>query len=299
MPEPCIVTGATGFVGRSLVRALGVGVVPLSMSPAGWFDAAKAAPFTNATVFHLAARVHRIGEDEHEEYLNDNAGKTRRLAELAAARGARRLVFLSSIKVLGEETAGRPFGVDDPPAPEDAYARSKLAAEVALREVASRHSMEFVIVRSPLVYGKGARGNLVALLRLADSPWPLPFASLRAPRSFIHVEDLAELLCACGSQPQASRRTYLAAHRRPSCTRDLVAALREKLGRAQRLFGMPPALLEAIGAAAGQRARVRRLTRALEVDPSAAERDLDWSATRGLDVAAADLAEAHRRDRSA
>jgi UDP-N-acetyl-alpha-D-quinovosamine dehydrogenase len=299
VPEPCIVTGATGFVGRSLVRALGVGVVPLSMSPAGWFEAAKAVPFTGATVFHLAARVHRIGQDDHEEYLNDNAGKTRRLAELAATRGARRLVFLSSIKVIGEETTGPPFGLDDSPAPEDAYARSKLAAELAVREVASRHSIEFVIVRSPLVYGKGARGNLMALLRLADSPWPLPFASLHAPRSFVHVEDLAELLRACGRQPQAVGRTYLAAHRRPSCTRDLVAALRERLGRPQRLFALSPGVLEALGAAAGQRARVRRLTRALEVDPSAAERDLGWSASRGLDVAAADLVEAYRQDRAA
>jgi nucleoside-diphosphate-sugar epimerase len=164
---------------------------------------------------------------------------------------------------------------------------------VALQEVAAKGPMQYVIVRSPLVYGKGARGNLMSLLRLADCAWPLPFASLVAPRSFIHVDDLAELLRACALRPQAAGRIYLPAHRKPACTRDLVAALRRALGRPRRLFAMPPVAIEALGTAVGQRARVLRMTRALEVDPSAAERDLEWSARRGLEVAAADLVEGY------
>jgi nucleoside-diphosphate-sugar epimerase len=295
MPEPFIVTGATGFVGTRLVRCLGPGATRLSMGAEGWAAAAQSAPFANATVFHLAARVHRMQAGSGMQYLRDNAEKTRQLAELAAARGARRFIFLSSIKVLGEETTTRPFTPADPPAPEDGYARSKLAAEVALQEVAARRSMQYVVVRSPLVYGGGARGNLMSLLKLADSAWPLPFASLGAPRSFIHVDDLVELLQACAARPIASNRIYLPAHRQPSCTRDLVAALRKALGRRERLFAMPPARLEALAAAVGQRARALRLTRALEVDPSAAEQDLGWIARRGLDVAAADLVEGYRQ----
>jgi nucleoside-diphosphate-sugar epimerase len=293
--EHSIVTGATGFVGRSLMRWLGPGAVALPMAPGDWMEAAQATSFENATVFHLAARAHRTDDEDEAGYLRDNAEKTRQLAGLAVARGARRFVFLSSIKVHGEETPLRPFTAEDPPAPEDAYARSKLAAEMALREIAAQHSMEVVIVRSSLVYGSGARGNLQALLRLADSPWPLPFASLRAPRSFIHVEDLAELLLACASRQEAAGRTYLAAHPRAACTRDLVGMLREALGRPARLVPVPPAMLETMGAAMGQGARVRRLTRALEVDPSAAEGELGWRALRALDDAVADTVEGYRR----
>lgn len=299
MAEPFIVTGATGFVGSRLMRGLGGNPATLSMAGEGWAAAAQSAPFARATVIHLAARAHRMDADSGALYLRDNAEKTRQLAQLAASRGARRFVFLSSIKVLGEETTARAFTCADRPAPRDAYGRSKLAAEVALQEVAAKGSMQCVIVRSPLVYGKGARGNLASLLELADSGWPLPFASLAAPRSFIHVDDLAELLLACALRPQAAGRIYLAAHREPACTRDLAGALREALGRPRRLFPMPPAAIEALGAAVGQRARALRLTRALEVDPSAAEGDLGWRARRGLAVAVADLVEGRREGASA
>jgi nucleoside-diphosphate-sugar epimerase len=143
-------------------------------------------------------------------------------------------------------------------------------------------------VRSPLVYGAGAKGNLAALLRLADTPWPLPFASLDRPRSFIHVEDLCDLLCACASH-EAARGTYLAAHREPVGTARLVALMRRELGRPPRLFPMSSRLLLGLGAIAGQRERAERLTRALVADPAAAQRDLAWVARRGIEDCVHDL----------
>src|SRR6185503_13341122 len=204
-------------------------------------------------VFHLAARVHRPGEDADAAYQRDNMEKTRELALRAAASGARRLVFLSSVKVNGEETHGQPFRREDAPDPRDAYARSKWAAEQALAAVAAQGALEVVVVRSPLVYGPGAGGNLRALLRLADSPWPLPFAAIANRRSFVHAADLARLLVACAATPGARGRTYLAANREstPSTPR-IVTAMRSALGRPARLVSLPPALLEAAAGLAGQ-----------------------------------------------
>ncbi len=293
LPGPVIVTGSTGFVGRALMAALGDGASRLHLAPARWIEAADAASFEGATVFHLAAHAHQMHGATEGDYTRDNVDKTRQLADLAADRGARRLVFLSSIKVHGEESA-RPFAATDKPAPQDAYARSKLAAERAVTEAASRRGLEATIVRAPLVYGAGARGNLRALLRLADSPWPLPFAALDNRRSFIHVSDLAALLVACAASREAAGRTYLAAHRSPASTSALIAGLRSALGRPRRLFPIAPATLEGAGAICGQGERIRRLTRSLEADPSAAESDLGWSAKIPLQGAIADLVRGHR-----
>ena len=288
-----IVTGATGFVGRSLMRALGGSASTLSLSTPGWIEAARTAPFEAATVFHLAARAHQMRGASETDYTRDNVEKTRELADIAARRGARRIVFLSTLKVHGEESA-RPFVATDAPAPMDAYARTKLAAEEVIRGAASRHGLEATIVRAPLVYGEGARGNLLALLRLADSPWPLPFASLDNRRSFIHVDDLAALLLACAERREAAGRTYLAAYREPASTRTLIAALRAALGRPPRLFPAAAPLLEIAADACGQGERMRRLTRSLEADPSAAEQELGWRAKSPLERAVADLVRGSR-----
>ena len=283
-----VITGASGFVGRALAARLAARFDTLSLGSPDWESRLAHTHLGGATVLHLAGRVHSPGDDE-AAFQADNAGKTRVLAESAARQGARRVVYLSTIKVYGEESPGRPLGGDDPPKPEDAYARSKLAAEQALTEVARRSGLEAVIVRSPLVYGPGARANLAAFLRLVDGPWPLPFASLTAPRSFVQVDDLARLLVACAELPQARGRTYIAAHASPFTTAQLATLVRRALGRAPRLWPMPAPLLEAAAALLGQAAKARRLTRSLLADPSAAERELGWTATVPIEQAVEEM----------
>lgn len=263
------------------------------MSASDWRSRAERAPFDGAVVFHLAARVHEQGASE-EAFLRDNAHKTRALAELAARGGARAFVFASSVKVNGEESTARPFTSRDPPDPRDAYARSKLAAEQALHEIARAAAMRVFIVRSPLVYGRGAAGNLRSLVRLADTPWPLPLAALGNRRSYLHVDDLANALAACARCEAGSPATFLVAHREPVSTARLVRTLRERLGRPARLFPVPAAVLEAGAALIGRGALARRLTRSLEVDPSQAEAALGWSAGVSLDRALADLVHGYR-----
>jgi nucleoside-diphosphate-sugar epimerase len=142
--------------------------------------------------------------------------------------------------------------------------------------------------------GAGAKGNLKSLMALADSAWPLPFAAIANRRSFVHVEDLARLLVACGDHAAAPGRTFIAAHPVSWSTPQLVASLRGALGRPARLFALPPALLESAATALGRGEPMRRLTRSLECDASDAMNVLAWSARIGLDEATRDMARAWR-----
>jgi nucleoside-diphosphate-sugar epimerase len=293
-PDRAVVTGATGLVGRSLVARLARPSTALSFGADDWRERLARTDLRDATVFHLAARVHRPNDHDDAAYERDNAGKTVALAEAAARAGARRIVFLSSVKVNGEESGARPVRADDAPAPLDAYARSKWAAERELARIAAKSGLAVVIVRAPLVFGAAAAGNLGALLRLADTPWPLPFAALHNRRSFVHVDDLARLLVACAVLPDSAGSTFLAAHRDPFSTARLVTLLREALGRPSRLFAFPPRALEMAAALAGQGAAARRLTRSLEVDSSATERALGWRAEVSIEEAAREIVNAYR-----
>ena len=283
------ITGATGFVGRALTARLDAPWTALHFGDEDWRAQLEAASLRGATVFHLAARVHEANASA-EQFAFDNVEKTRVLAHAAARAGARRLVFLSTIKVNGEETRGRAFTANGTPDPQGPYARSKWDAERALRAFPS---LETCVVRSPLVYGAGAVGNLRELMRMADSPWPLPFAALRNRRSFVHVDDLARLLAACAAEPEAAGATFLAAHPEPVSTATLVATVRRKLSRPARLYAIAPSWLEAMSIPMGLGERMRRLTRSLEIDASAAHAALGWTAQVGLEEAVEGMVHAY------
>jgi nucleoside-diphosphate-sugar epimerase len=289
--ERALVSGAGGFVGSALVAHLEVTQSRLRLGAADWMEQLESTDFAGATVFHLAARVH-ADDDDDPAFLRDNVDKTLAFARAAQRGGARRFVFLSSVKVNGEESPGRPFTRNDPPAPQDSYARSKAQAEAALSTVAG---LDCVVVRSPLVYGANVKGNLLALLQLADSPWPLPFGALDNRRSFVHVDDLARLLIDAASHEAAVGRMYFAAHADAISTRTLVTRMREALSRRPRLFSLPGGALEAAAALAGQRERMRRLTRSLQVEASDAQRELGWTAQIGFENALEDMVGAYRQ----
>jgi nucleoside-diphosphate-sugar epimerase len=291
--DRAIVTGASGFVGRQVAARLGESAVPLSLGRDDWRESIERSDFQRASVLHLAARVPDRAAGERD-FHGDNVEKTRVLAQHAASGGARRMVFLSTIKVNGERTEARPFRPGDLPAPADAYARSKWAAEQALAAIAAETGLEIVIVRAPLVYGRQARGALRALARLADSALPLPFAALDNRRSFIHVDDLARALVAAAASEPARGRTLLVAHRETVSTARLVATMRARLSRPPRLFRLPRGVLEAAAALAGASARMRSLTRSLEIDAASAEALLGWRAEVGPEEAIADVVAAAR-----
>lgn len=294
MTRRYVVTGATGFVGTGLRFHLPPTFETLAFGADDWRERMAACDLRDAVVMHLAARAHFRGHADAALLERDNVEKTRELARHAARCGAARIVFLSSVKVLGEETTTHPFRRDDPAHPRDAYARSKWAAEGALREVAQETGLGVTVVRPPLVYGRNAKANLGALLRLADSRWSLPFGAIANRRSFVHVDDLARLLIACAEAPQAAGRVYLAAHPDAVSTPQVVATMRAALGRPSRLVRVPPAVLEVAAAFVGQGDAMRRLTRSLEIDASDAANELGWTAEIGLHAAIDDMVAAYR-----
>ncbi|MCP5367779.1 MAG: NAD-dependent epimerase/dehydratase family protein [Hyphomicrobiales bacterium] len=300
-----LVTGATGFVGRRLCADLvrrGVAVSAATRNPrllhdvhgvdlravaglgAGtdWSGALRGVD----AVVHLAARVHVMDDraaDPLAEFRRINAEGTRRLAEDAAAAGARRFVLLSTIKVNGEHTGDTPFADETPPMPEDPYARSKWEAERALAAVAAATGMEAVVLRPPLVYGPGVKGNFLSLLKLCRKAPPLPLASVRNARSLIFVGNLTAAIAACLEKPAAAGRTYLVRDGEDLSTPDLIRRLAAALDRPARLFPCPPAVLRAAAALAGRSAAAARLLDSLRVDDGKIRRELNWTPPHGVD----------------
>jgi len=247
----CLVSGATGFVGRHLCRELrqrGHEYLPLSRHGAALTsgiatlgidlatEVPDAAVFEGVeTAFHLAGIAHRSAAEE--EYTRLNEGATLALAERAAAAGVRNFVFLSSVKAMGEPTTGAPRSEDDLAPPADPYGRSKWRAECALRETFRDGPMSVVILRPTLVYGVGVKGNLRALATAVSRGLPRPPAGGR--RSLLSAGDLANLLCEVAATPAPGVRTFIAAGDESHSLRDLHDMLRTALDGAVATAWLP------------------------------------------------------------
>ena len=296
-----LVTGATGFVGNALGEHLathGHRVVPAVRRKAGLADEAIVGNIDDATdwtaalsgcnaVVHLAARVHVLHEtvrDPLAEFRAVNLDGTVQLARQAAAMGVRRLVYVSTIKVNGEETQGRPFAEDDLPRPNDPYAISKWEAEQALQRVAAETGLEVVIVRPPLVHGPGVKGNFLSMMRSVGRGLPLPLASCVNRRSLIALSNFVDLLKMCISHPAAAGEVFLAADGEDLSTPELLRRVAKSLGRRARLFAFPPSLLRAGARLTGRDGIYVRLCGSLQVDAGKARELLGWTPPSSVDA---------------
>lgn len=226
-----LVTGATGFVGTALcadLTARGIASRPASRLPTSGFHPVGAidarTDWTEALagidcVVHLAARVHVMDDtaaDPLAAFRAANVDATLNLAHQAAAAGARRFIFVSSIKVNGEETApGRPFTAADVPEPRDPYGLSKWEAEQALFDLGRQTGMDIVVIRPPLIYGPGVKANFASLMRLARRGLPLPFGLISNKRSLLFVGNLTDFIILCVAHPDAANRTFRQRRRGP------------------------------------------------------------------------------------
>lgn len=297
-----LVTGADGFIGAracDLLESRGHDVVRVVRNARGQgrnrrvvADLVQLTDWSTLllgidTVLHLAGRAHVLNEKEADAELafqRVNVEVTRRLAASSAELGVRRLVFASSIGVNGACTEGEPFREEDEPRPQNAYARSKLDAERALLQVAGTTSLELAIVRPPLIYGPGAKGNLLRMLKLVSSGLPVPLRSLRNRRNLVSLDNLCDALALCCEAQAAAGQTFLLAEPEPRSTADIFAALYRGMGRTSRLLPVPSPLLQAAARLVGKSDLYEKLCGSLELDATKARRLLGWQPRDSFEV---------------
>jgi nucleoside-diphosphate-sugar epimerase len=303
-PGLVVVTGADGFIGRAvcgqwrvaglpcrgLVRALTPATAASAdFFPVGDLAALDAAALANAlhgvrVVVHLAGRAHVMREtatDPLAVYRRANVHVTGRLARAAGAAGAAHFIFASTVKVNGDTTLpGRPFRENDPAHPRDDYAVSKWEAERLLADVARDTGMRVTVLRLPLVYGPGVKGNFARLIRAVARGVPLPLGAIDNRRSLLGLSNLGHALGLLCEDPTADRgrvTTYFLADAQAISTPDLVSAIASALGVAPRLVRAPLGMLRLAAACTGHPGVVERLAGSLEVDTRAFRTAFFWT----------------------
>lgn len=294
-----LLTGARGFVGQSVIARLAgqgepVRALTREIDALGKYggvewcrmpepenaDALAAVLSGVSEVIHLAARVHVMHDtavDPMAEFRRANVDATLALARAAAAQGVRRFVYVSSIKVNGDATHnGMRFNENDSVCPDDPYGISKWEAECGLRDLARETGLEVTIVRPPLVYGPGVKGNFGQMLGVLDRRVPLPLASVHNRRSMIYVGNLADALLLCARHPAAANQTFLVSDGEDVATPYLLRKLGEGIGKPARLLPFPPILLLFAARFVGKGAQAERLIGSLQVDSGKIRRELNW-----------------------
>jgi UDP-glucose 4-epimerase len=296
-----VVTGAGGFIGRHVclsfaaegrsVDAWARRAGPGAASPRiAWRMQGDLASIEEAAlardlegvkaIVHLAARAHvpALARDAAEAALHhDNVEATSRLARAARSAGVPRFILVSSVKVNGESTPpGRPFRPGDPPAPRDAYGRSKRAAERVLRETLSGSDTAAIVLRLPLVYGAGAPGNFRALVDAVRAGRLLPLGAIDNRRHLAGIANVTGALAAVLDATMPPAGVHFVADADSVSTPGLVRAIGLAMGVPARLIRVPVPLLRAAGALTGRRGAIERLTGSLEVDTTSLREAIGW-----------------------
>jgi len=292
-----LLTGSTGFIGSRLATVLHsnpdinltaavrrrIEIPAAHIVEVQGLDANtdwSAALTGQQVVIHAAARAHIIKDevpDPLAEYRRVNVGGTLNLGRQAAAAGVQRFIFISSINVNGEQTSlGSPFSVDDVVAPKDVTGVSKWEAEQGLQQLASETGMEVVIIRPPLVYGPGVKGNFASMISLVKKGLPLPLGAIHNKRSLVAVDNLVDLIITCIDHPAAANQVFLAGDGQDLSTTELLRGVAEAMGKPSRLIPVPASMLKLGATMLGKKAVAQRLLGSLQVDISKARSLLGW-----------------------
>lgn len=292
-----LLTGASGFVGSSLLNALGLEhkiVSVLRKKPNNDINDILQVNAIDAStdyskvinsidvVIHTAARAHVMKDESTDplsEYRTVNLDGTLNLARQAAEAGVKRFIFISSIKVNGEQTKiGSRYKSTDTPAPEDPYGISKYEAEQGLLTLAQNTQMEVVIIRPPLVYGPGVKGNFASMIKLVKKGIPLPLGAIHNQRTLVGLDNLVDLISTCIDHPAAANQVFLAGDGQDMSTTELLQNVAKAMGKPSRLIPVPASLLMLSASVLGKKAVAKRLLGSLQVDISKTKEVLSWEA---------------------
>ena len=318
MKRALLITGANGFVGQALCLQAadeGFPVVTLTRKPLKSSNSLESIVLDDFSksdsirttlekvqvVIHLAARVHVMNEfsgDALGTYRTVNVEKTLALARAAATSGVKRFIYLSSVKVNGEETfPGKPFTTDDVPAPQDPYGISKLEAEIALLALAKQTGMEVVIIRPPLVYGPGVGANFAAMMRGVLSGIPLPLGAVSNQRSMVALGNLTNLILLCTTHPAAVNQVFLVSDGDDISLPQLLQKMAAALGVPSRVFYFPVSLIWLGAKFLGRKSMAQRLCSSLQLDISKTKRLLGWIPPISLDQGILEAAQWYLRSK--
>lgn len=292
-----LVTGASGFIGRDLVQRLAsagwtVRAAQRDATPANSMagvahvrlpDLSRAVDWSplldNVTyVVHLAGIAHATSTIPETTYQSVNAESVRSLAESARRAGVRRIVLMSSVRAQCGPSSSRVLREEDEPTPVDSYGRSKLQGERWLAAALEGSDTDWTVLRPVVVYGAGVKGNVATLLKLAQSPLPVPLGSLAARRSVLSLANLCAGVEHTLRADAASRRVFLLADSEPLTLGEIVGAMREGMNRRPGIVSMPLAPLKALAVAAGKSDAWERIAGDLVVS-TAALKASGWRAT--------------------
>lgn len=305
-----LVTGAGGFVGRSVVSELARRKIlyraVTRFAREGSFGIGNIGPFTDwshaldgvDTVVHLASRAHvtRAAAIGSPELRSTDVGATLNLARQSRAAGVKRFVFISSIKVNGEVTqCGRLFTAEDMPDPQNAYAQSKFDAEQGLFALSAESGLEISVIRPPLVYGPGVKANFAAMMEWVNRGIPLPLGAVDNRRSFVFVDNLADLIILTATHPEAGGQVFLVSDGEDISTTELLRRIAHALGRTSWIMPVPAPLLKFAASAIGRREITSRLTDSLQVDISKTRELLGWTPRNSVDDGLRETARAFQR----
>ena len=316
-----LVTGANGFIGQALCQKLAADGWPVAgavrnESAAGKLRGAVEPAIVGAvgpetdwvpalagvdSIVHLAARVHAVQDraaDKIAVYRTVNVAGTQRLAEMAASRGVRRFIYLSSVKVVGEGKSS-PYTEDDRPMPSGCYAISKQEAELDLLNINYKTGLEVVVLRPPLVYGPQVKANFLQFLKVVDKGLPLPFENVKNRRSLIYLGNLIEAILTCIQHPRAAGNTYFVSDGQDTSTPELIKKTAALLGKPSRMFPFPLPLLRLLSKLGGKFETMNKLIESLTMDISKIRTELDWKPPYSMAEGLIDTAQWYRQYRQA
>jgi nucleoside-diphosphate-sugar epimerase len=287
-----LITGASGFIGKNLIAdsffksSTSIGRTrpesDISHVFANFGSTTDYEAHLNGihTVVHLAGRAHIIGEDNLTERAlmhEINTQGTLNFAEQCARSGIKKFIFISSAKVLGEKTEpGAPFSHHSKIDPSGSYALSKADAEVSLISICKKYSMNYTIIRPPLIYGPGVKGNVRALKSLIKWSIPLPFGRVDNRRSMVSMSNLIELIKVCINSGAANNETFLVSDNNDLSTVDLINLISKQSHTNSVVFDCPLVALKTIFVILGRKQQFLKLTQSFQVDISHTTETLNW-----------------------